>query len=157
MKSKLALAGAVVVLGLGACQLGWQTHGDGGSLTAQCDRDEAEFCRGNHCDLRVTVSACSAAGIKVTPDDLHLCHGRPTKTINWVLPPAGPYRFTDDGIDYKHLPDHQDFDPATKQKGPFKYSWDDKLQNGNRQYDYWIRVKDSAGNVCATDPRISND
>ena len=74
------------------------------------------------------------------------------------MAPGGPYKFRDDGIDFKNLPDTQDFDPATRAKGPFKYSWDDKLANGGgRQFEYGIRLVDSSGHHCDKDPRISND
>ena len=51
------------------------------------------FCRGNHCDIDVTVTSCSAAdGISVSGDLIFiLCKGDgPTKTINWRLPGRWP-------------------------------------------------------------------
>lgn len=125
--------------------------------TPTCEEHQARFCRGSHCDLDISVTSCSADGIRLPEDDLHLCKRDGPKTINWTLPAGGPFKFRDDGIDFKNLPDTQDFDPATKQKGPFKYSWDDKLQNGGRKFDYTIRIESSSGQPCDKDPRISND
>lgn len=123
-----------------------------------CEQHQARFCRGNHCDLEIAVASCSADGIRLPEDELHLCKRDGPKTINWTLPAGGPFKFRDDGIDFKNLADTQDFDPAAKQKGPFKYSWDDKLQNGGgRKFDYWIRIENSSGQPCDKDPRISND
>lgn len=38
------------------------------------------------------------------------------KRINWNLPRGGPYKFRDDGIDFKNLANNQDFDPTAKQQ-----------------------------------------
>ena len=123
---------------------------------ALCDQHQRQFCNGNHCDLQVTVSSCNA--ISVAQSDLHLCKRDGPKTINWQLSPGGNFKFRDDGIDFKNLPNTEDFDPSTKQKGPFKYSWTDKLQNGGgRTFDYSIKLVDSSGRHCDIDPRISND
>jgi len=149
-----ALIGAVALCGLTTC-----THNP--SVFAQepvCDRHQRQFCRGNHCDIDVTVTSCSADGIKVAENELHLCRRDGRKTINWNLPPGGAFKFRDNGIDFKNLPDNEDFDPATKSKGPFKYSWDDKLRNGGgKSFEYAIRLEDASGRPCDKDPRIVND
>ena len=125
---------------------------------ALCAQHQRQFCNGNHCELPIAVSSCSAEGISVAQDDLHLCKADGAKTISWTLPPGGQFRFRDDGIDFKNLPNSDDFDAATKQKGPFKYSWDDKLRNGaGRTFEYSIKLVNSAGQSCDKDPRISND
>lgn len=125
---------------------------------ATCEQHQSRYCQGNHCDIDITVSSCSPDGINVPQNDLHLCKKDGPKTINWKLPPAGPYRFRDDGIDFVNLPNHEDFDPATKQKGPFKYSWDDKLNSGGgRSFKYAIKIQDGSGHQCDKDPRITND
>jgi hypothetical protein len=151
-KGRAALTGAVALFVIGAC---W------GEFTfaqnALCDQHQQQHCNGNHCDLQITVSSCSAAGIAVSEPDLHLCKKDGPKTINWKLPEGGPFRFRDDGIDFKNLPNTEDLDPATKQKGPFKYSWENKLSNGGRQFDYSIKLVSSSGQACDKDPRISND
>jgi hypothetical protein len=157
MKKRRALAataGAIVLLGLAACA--HRMHGFGPEAT--CDQHQRRFCSGNHCDLDITVSACSPAGITVAENDLHLCKRDGPKTITWKLRPGGEYRFRDDGIDFKRLPDTVDFDPATKQQGPFRYSWTDKLGNGGgRSFEYAIRLEHSSGQRCDKDPRITND
>ncbi|HSC65748.1 MAG TPA: hypothetical protein VLD35_19065 [Caldimonas sp.] len=152
-----AIGGAFVLCGLVACAQFPSAVAPG---TTTCQQHQNRYCSANHCDLDITVSACSASGIKL-PDDLdslHLCKSDGAKTINWKLPPGGAYRFRDDGIDFVGLPNHDDFDPATKQKGPFKYSWDDKLKNGGgASFKYAIRIQDASGNRCDKDPRITND
>ena len=126
--------------------------------TATCEQHESRYCRGSHCDIDITVSSCSPAGITVPENELHLCKKNGTKTINWNLPPAGPYKFRDDGIDFVSLPNHDDFDPATKAKGSLKYSWVDKLNNGGgRSFKYAIRIQDGSGHPCDKDPKIIND
>lgn len=164
MKRSQALAavvGAVVVYGLAAFQFKLAPFFQPAtppSVATTCDRHQALYCRGNHCDIEITVDACSAAGIKVPENDLHLCKRDGVKTINWKLPPGGPYKFRDNGIEFKNLPNTDDFDPASRSKGPFKYSWDDKLRNGGgRTFDYWIRIENASGQPCDKDPRISND
>jgi hypothetical protein len=125
-----------------------------------CEKHQRKYCQGNHCDLDITVTSCSADGIKL-PDnenELHLCKRDGAKTINWKLSPDGAFKFRDDGIDFVSLPNHDDFDPSTKKKGPFKYSWEDKLKNGGgTSFKYAIRIQDGSGNQCDKDPRISND
>ena len=155
MKKKSALAAvaaAVVLVGLAACvQRPFLPE-------TTCDQHQARFCSGNHCDLDITVTSCSPDGIRVAENDLHLCKRDGPKTINWKLPPGGAYKFRDDGIEFKRLANTDDFDPATKAKGPFKYSWTDKLKNGGgRTFDYGIRLEHSSGQRCDKDPRITND
>lgn len=157
MKRSYALAAAtvvVVVYGLLASQLGWPPF----SPSTVCSDHQQRFCHGGQCDIDITVQACSAEGITVPVPELHLCKRDGVRTINWKLPPGGTFKFRDDGIDFKNLPDSQDFDPATKQKGPFKYSWTDQLRNGGgRTFDYGIRLQDASGRHCDKDPRIVND
>jgi hypothetical protein len=161
MKKNQALAavfsGALVLYGLVACSRESPPPTVG---SATCKQHESRYCQGNHCDLDITVTSCGANGIQLPDnlDDLHLCKSDGAKTINWKLPPGGAYKFRDDGIDFVNLPNHDDFDPATKQKGPFKYSWEDKLATGGgTSFKYAIRIQDGSGNQCDKDPRISND
>ena len=152
-RAATALAGSVALFLLAAC-----VHKLTFAQDAVCAQHQRQFCNGNHCELAITMSSCSAAGISVAQDDLHLCRTDGPKTITWTLPPGGQFRFRDDGIDFKSLPNTEDFDPAMKQRGPFKYSWDDKLHNGGgRTFDYSIRLVNSSGQTCDKDPRISND
>ena len=152
-KDRAALTGAVALFVVASC---WAEFAL--AQNALCERHQSQFCNGNHCDLEIIVSSCSAAGIAVAEPDLHLCKKDGPKTINWKLPEGGAFRFRDDGIDFKNLPNSEDFDSTTKQKGPFKYSWDDKLRNGGgRQFDYSIKLVSSSGQSCDKDPRISND
>ena len=151
----IAISGALVLYGLVACA---PESPPPSFVKATCEQHQNRYCQGNHCDLDITVTSCSADGIRLPENDLHLCKRDGPKTINWKLPPGGSYRFRDDGIDFKRLPNTEDFDPATKQKGPFKYSWEDKLRNGGgRSFDYWIRIESSSGQPCDKDPRITND
>jgi hypothetical protein len=151
-KDRAALSGAVALFVFAAC---WGEFSF--AQNALCDQHQRQHCNGNHCDLQITVTSCSADGIMVEEADLHLCTRDGPKTINWKLPEGGAFRFRDDGIDFKNLPNTEDFDPATKQKGPFKYSWDNKLRNGGRQFEYSIKLVSSSGQSCDKDPRISND
>jgi hypothetical protein len=150
----VVLVGGVVVCGLIACA----NRPPSFHHEATCDQHQRRFCSGNRCDLDITVTSCSADGIRVAENDLHLCRRDGPKTINWKLQPGGPFRFRDDGIEFKRLPDTEDFDPATKQRGPFNYSWTNSLRNGGgRSFEYAIRLQDSSGRHCDKDPRITND
>jgi len=152
-RASATLAGSVALFVLAAF-----AHENAWTQEAVCAQHQRQFCSGNHCTLPITVTSCSADGISVAEDDLHLCKADGPKTINWTLPAGGPFRFRDDGIDFKNLPNSDDFDAATKQKGPFRYSWDDKLRNGaGRTFEYSIKLVSSSGQSCDKDPRISND
>jgi hypothetical protein len=131
--------------------------------SADCLAD-APFCQGTNgpCTLKVTVTACAAGGKGIAvKDTLAVCTAR---KIVWVIEGADEqgrkFKFADsNGIDFKR--DYRPvFDPAQKQKGPFRYEWTDnhpRLTSGTAYFEYTVNVVKQDDTTCdSKDPRISN-
>jgi hypothetical protein len=142
----LVLAASVIP----ACSMlpeGFPPPGSGGG-SADCGNGAA-------CAISITVNSCTAAGVVLSADDLHV--KTKNEIITWTIS-GSAYNFdARDGIKFKVA--HGEFDSPTAHGN--RFTWRDKNDAGGppgRRYPYSIKILKSDGSPCVTvDPTIIND
>jgi hypothetical protein len=121
--------------------------------TKTCDE------KGVKCDVVVSVTSCTPAGITLDHEVLGVAKGSRDVDIRWTISTPGYDFAKKDGIKFKTGDWPKEFDLPEGNKN--KYKWRDRnnLDTGTqRSYDYSVTVVKSDGSTCATkDPTIVND
>lgn len=106
-------------------------------------------CNSAVCQIDVTVDAnCS---YDINPEKLEVVKGSP-RVIQWRLPPASPYNFTQDGITFKSP--NTEFHSNNSQGKVF--SWTDRNATRGQAYPYNVRVEKGGVPCKQHDPSIVN-
>jgi hypothetical protein len=120
--------------------------------TKTCDE------KGVKCDVVVSVTSCTPAGIILDHEVLGVATGSRDVEIRWTISTPGYDFAKKDGVKFKTGDWPREFDLPEGNKN--KYKWRDRnnLDTGERSYDYSVTVVKSDGSACATkDPTIVND
>jgi hypothetical protein len=143
--SKRAIRAALAAACLASSQIPVQAQPSGPVGSA------ANPCADKKCEIHITVTDCSDAGIKLSQDPYHVAPGNKGR-IHWIVDTAG-FEFNGKGIGWKKDEGKKEFDtPDNKKK---QMSWGNK-HSKKGSHDYVIELVDAKGKTCIKDPTVVN-